>query len=371
MKATGMVFQGSYNDGLTAARRPVEVHLMPEGLRILDAGGLLLETWPYESLQHRDEAFPNQPLQLKMPDGDARLTLDAELFEVLVEKAPQLDHRQSRMGSTVARWVVLSVLAVAVLGFTLWVALPSAARLIASVIPVPWEVALGDQVYGQVGNIFAKLEGKERAELCVVPEGQAVLDSLTGRLAEAARSDYDFRVVVFDLDMPNAFALPGGRIVLMRGLLEFAESPDEVTGVLAHEMGHVIHRHGTEGIIKALGLAFFFGIMLGDVGSGTVGLMGETLVESSFSREAESEADQDAIDILTNAGLATGGLVAFFERLQEQFGDLPAVLQLLSSHPSHLDRQAMFAAADVGGGVSLSDGDWQSLRSICASGEDT
>ena len=366
MGIEGAEHLGTYNDGLTAGRRTVTVAFAAKALRILDLDGGIIDSWPYEALRHRDEAFAGRPLQLKAVDSDARLTLDAELLATLAERAPQLSVSRSGFGGTAVKWSALSLLAIAILAFTLWVALPRAARLVASVIPISWEVALGEQVYEQIGGLFAKLEGKDKAELCTGnAAAQAVLEDLTGRLAVAAQSPYEFRIAVLDLDMPNAFALPGGRIVILRGLLDFAQAPDEVSGILAHEMGHVIHRHGTEGIIKALGLTFFFGVMLGDLGSGTVGLMGETLVETSFSREAESEADQDAVDILTRAGLATGGLVAFFERLQNESGDVPALLQVLSTHPSHEDRRAMFARADSRGKPSLSDADWQTLKDIC------
>lgn len=366
MQGAGSDHLGTYNDGLTAARRTVSVTLAADGLQISDLEGSVIAAWPYEMLRHRDEVFAGRPLQLKAVGGDARLTLDADLLPGLAERAPQLAAARSGVGGTVLKWSALSLLAVAALALALWVVLPRAARLVASVVPVSWEVALGEQVYEQFGELFAKLEGKDQAQRCTGnPAARAVLDDLTGRLAVAADSPYEFRIAVLNLETPNAFALPGGRIVILRGLLDFAQSPDEISGVLAHEMGHVIHRHGTEGIIKALGLTFFFGVMLGDLGSGTIGLMGETLVQTSFSREAESEADRDALDILTRGGLATGGLVAFFERLQTESGDVPALLQVLSSHPSHEDRLEMFAGAGSSGQRSLSDADWQTLKRIC------
>ena len=72
--------------------------------------------------------------------------------------------------------------------------------------------------------------------------------------------------------------------MLADGLLQFAATPDEVAAVLAHEMGHVLHRHATASIIEAVGLGFLFATMLGDIGSGAIGGAGETLIGLSFRR---------------------------------------------------------------------------------------
>ena len=359
---------GTFNDGVTAARREVAVALEPNGLRILDrAGGAEIVLWPYDALRHRDEHFSAGPLQIKAAGGEARLTLDdAALLAALVERAPQLALARGGLGRGVVKWSLLALLAMAVLAGALWIVLPRAARVVAAVIPVSWEAALGEQVYEQIGEIFAQMEGKDEVRACVGDSAsRRVLDDLTSRLAAASDSPYDFRIAVLDLDTPNAFALPGGRIVLLRGLLDFAESPDEIAGVLAHEMGHVVERHGTEGIVHALGLTFFFGVMLGDMGSGSIGLLGEALVSNAFSREAETEADRSALDTLGRAGLASGGLLRFFERLKAEHGDVPALLAVLSSHPRHEDRLEMFARAGPGGAPALADSDWKALKDFC------
>jgi len=358
---------GSYNDGVTAARREVAVRLAPNGLRILGRDGEEITLWPYDALRHRDEHFSGGPLQIKAAGGEARLALDdAAMLAPLVERAPQLAPARGGLGRGVAKWSGLALLAMAVLAFALWIVLPRAARIVAAVIPVSWEEALGEQVYEQIGEIFAKMEGRDEVQVCVGDRSsRRVLDDLADRLAAASDSPYNFRIAVLDLDTPNAFALPGGRIVLLRGLLDYAESPDEIAGVLAHEMGHVVHRHGTEGIVRALGLTFFFGVMLGDMGSGSIGLLGETLVSNAFSREAETEADESALETLGGAGLATGGLVQFFERLKKDHGDVPALLAVLSSHPRHEERLEMFNQAGPGGVPALSDGDWRILKGFC------
>ncbi|MDH3919912.1 MAG: M48 family metalloprotease, partial [Rhodospirillales bacterium] len=113
-------------------------------------------------------------------------------------------------------------------------------------------------------------------------------------------------------------------------------------------------------------LACFLGVMLGDLGGGIVGLAGETLLSTSFSREAESDADATALELLGGAGLSAGGVAAFFARLQEEQGDMPAALALLSTHPTNESRREFFAGA--GGETAMSAADWQALKAICGEG---
>ena len=355
---------GSYNDGKTAARHEVSVTLEAEGLRIAAAEGQLLEFWPYVELRLVDEILAGRPLRLKCGErGEARLTLDDHrILAELRPRAPQLRPGRTRVG--VLRTLILGTAGVAVLGLVVWIVLPQMARLAAQWIPVSWEEALGERVLDQTVEIFSLMEEGE-PRFCAAGPGRAALDGLTDRLAAAGRSPYRFRVLVLDMKMPNAFALPGGQVVLFRGLIEEAKAPEEVAGVLAHEMGHVMHRHGTQLLLQSMGLGILFDLMLGGVGDGMLGSLGETLVGLSYSREAETEADTAALDLLRETGIGAQGLAAFFERLREKGFDMEGALQLLSTHPSHESRARLFEDAG-GGGPGMSPADWAALQAICA-----
>ena len=166
--------------------------------------------------------------------------------------------------------------------------------------------------------------------------------------------------------MPNAFALPGGWVVVFRGLIEQAEAPEEVAGVLAHEIGHVVHRHGTERIFKALGVRLLVQIVTGGVSDSLMSSAGEVLLLLSYSREDEAEADAAALDLLAAAGMRNDGLAAFFRRLAERDAELPAALRFLSTHPSHGARARDLARPQGPAGEAMSTEDWQALRHICA-----
>jgi predicted Zn-dependent protease len=165
--------------------------------------------------------------------------------------------------------------------------------------------------------------------------------------------------------MTNAFALPGGAIVIFDGLIEFAETPEEVAGVLAHEMAHVIKRHGTEALLRSYGLELLIEALTGSAGGGVAGGIGETLLGLSYSRDAEGEADRTGIELLLEAGLRADGIGRFFERFDEGPGDMPAALNLLSTHPSSETRARLADEAGSGGAPAMSEADWQALQVIC------
>ena len=148
-------------------------------------------------------------------------------------------------------------------------------------------------------------------------------------------------------------------------MIDAAGSPDEVAGILAHEMGHVTERHGTQRLVESLGLAFFFGVLLGDLSGGAIGTAGTAFISLGFSREAEAEADRVALALLESGGMGAGGLADFFARLESKQGKLAGAFELLSSHPSHARRRQMFDASRRPGAPALDEASWRDLQSIC------
>ena len=368
---------GHYNDGLTARRQEVRVALAEDRLAIHDLNGGAIARWPLDELVVVDEDAADGSLRLRWQKDEqgiegARLTVqEPRLIAALIERWPHL-RRGGRIwggGGWRGAWRIggLAVACVAVVALFLVFVLPQAASLLARAIPVGWEEALGERLSEQVVDVFGRLaEGP--GGVCRGAEGEAALERLTARLAVAADSPYSFRVQVLDLKPVNAFALPGGYVFLLRGLLEDAQSPNEVAGVLAHEMGHVIRRHGTEALIRDIGLALVLGAMFGEAGQG-VADMGATLAGLSYSREAELEADRMAVQLLQDAGLEVAGLASFFRRIASERREPPGGLSFLSTHPPSDERAALVegAAGEGGGDAGLSESDWQALKAICES----
>jgi len=191
-------------------------------------------------------------------------------------------------------------------------------------IPIEWERKLGESAYKDF------LAGQE-----IVKEGVAVsaVEEMTRRLVEGiSNNPYTFEVTVVKSDVVNAFALPGGYIVVFTGLMKKAENGGEVAGVLGHELNHVLQRHGLERIIKQLGLVAAVSIVLGDQ-RGLAGVMrrfGVELMTLKFGREQETEADLTGLQLLARAKIDPSGMISFFQRLAEKD---EGRMEWLSTHP--------------------------------------
>lgn len=165
------------------------------------------------------------------------------------------------------------------------------------------------------------------------------------RRADTTGRDYEFRVI--DSEMPNAFAIPGGFIFVNRGILERAASASELAGVLAHEIGHVVERHGLEQMAKARNTNTAVGLIYVLLGRapGAAEQVALQVAGSAYmakhSREAEREADRVAVVYLARAGLDPRGMPRFFQRLIEEERTSPNELLIwFSTHPLTEDRIA-------------------------------
>ncbi len=356
-------YHGSFNDGSSPNRHDVSVRIDLSGLEISGRGLAQPVVWPFEELEAVDDIAKQVPFRIGCRSWpDARLTLnDQRLLADFRVHAPQL------FGPPVSkrlRNVVLSIAGASLLGASIWFGLPLASRWVASSVPIAWEVALADQFADELVEEFAGMTNDE-PRVCDNPDGLKALDSLIAELANAGGSPYDFNVQVIDGGLNNAFALPGGRVFIFRGLLEFVEGPDELAAVLAHEMAHVTLQHGTTAVVQGLGISFVFSVLLGDMGGGIVAAAGEILLRMSYSREAETAADRSAIELLQEADLKFGGLSSFFERLAKEGEDLPAALQMLSTHPSSEERARLTQGLKDNGRTALSEAEWRAVRDIC------
>jgi predicted Zn-dependent protease len=158
--------------------------------------------------------------------------------------------------------------------------------------------------------------------------------------------------------MVNAFTLPDGRMVILRGLIDKAGNADEFAGVLAHELGHMRHRDPTRETLRRLML-----IMLArSLGWG--GDIGGQMTALSYGRRAEAAADASAIETLQRAGLRADGLGHFFDRMHTETGGdgLPA---FLSDHPSTVARAEALRTGPTGA-PAMTAAEWTEVQKICS-----
>ncbi len=210
------------------------------------------------------------------------------------------------------------------------------------------EIELGRLSAGEIEKTILMVED---------PEVVGYIDRLGQSLVKnSTRKTITYTFKVVDSPEINAFALPGGFIYVNRGLIEAADTEDELAGVLAHEIGHVVARHGADQAMRA-GLAQTglgaLGSILGRGSSSSIGKMAGEMVASGvfmrFSRQAEREADRLGARMVYDTRMQPAGMVSFFEKLAGMQKTEPnAVLKFFSSHPSPVERSDNVAALIAG-----------------------
>jgi Zn-dependent protease with chaperone function len=364
--------EARYFDGESAHPREVVLCFGERSLVIMGFDDVVIAHWPLASLraigQRKDSAVQLVPQR----DSDERLMLsDRQMLNAIGAVCPDLYHRPvDRKG--VRRALLWAGGAVTSLALIVFVLLPALAGQLAQLIPPEREQQLGDAVVDQLQTLLS-LVGDERPGICDTSSGVAALDQMVTRLAADGRLPYPLRVGVIDHGMINAMAVPGGRILLFRGLLEAASSPEEVAGILAHEVGHVVHHDPTREALRAAGTAGILGLLLGDVfGAGIVVVATDAVINASYQREAEIRADEIAYDLLAKAELPSQPFAGFFIKMKKKYGEMDGILKLIASHPGLDGRAQRAAAADRIGEATyepvLNDQEWIALRGICQGG---
>lgn len=330
-------------DGVSALRHARAFVLEGDRFRLSDG-----DHHPLDRLEPRDTVAGDVIYGLRDRPG-WRIGFTGGVPPELVGHIP----RHGRYGSVVDRlglWPSLAFFALlATITIIIFLRTP---RLVARAIPPTVERQLGDLMVGDLGG-----------RTCDGAGGGAALAMLVERI-DARDAAIDVRVV--NLPIVNAVTLPGGRIVVFDGLVRAAKSPDELAGVIGHEIGHVRHRDVMESLLRQLGLSVLLGGLDGNVGGYT-----NALLASSYSRAAEAEADNIAIAMLRAAHVSPRPTAAFFERLggkRSADGRLMRTINYLQSHPVSSDRAKAFA--DIARGQSgyrptLDPLQWRALRRIC------
>lgn len=354
-------------DGLSSRRRQVMLTL-GEALKIAELSdveaGSTVTRWAYDEIRRADSPAGILRLTATSAPSLARLEIrDAAFGADLVARCPRLDeHQTTRRG--VAKIVGWSVAAAVSIVCVVLFGVPLAADRLAPLVPKPIERRIGDASEVQMKTIFGR-------ESCSDPAGQAAFSKLVNRLRDAAGLDDDAMTAgVLPSSVPNAFALPGGKVFVLNALLDKAESPDEIAGILAHELGHLKRHDNMRGLIYNGGTSFLIGLLFGDVtGSSAVIFASRSLVEASYSREAETNADTFAIEIMHKLGRSPKPAAELMFRITGKEGG--SGFTILASHPLTEDRLARMTKEDrpASGPPLLTDKEWQALKGICGSGK--
>ncbi len=351
-------FEGAFADGQTAVLRPVRLLVGAQTISLMGLDGAPIETWPFSRLTLAEEVYPGQPARIINSErrGASIRISEPEAITEICRRIPRLRSRDLSGWKPSSRFVFWLSTMVATIALLL-LGVPRLADVGARLVPTDWAQALGQEIVETMPGTACEGEA-----------GGQALHELTLRLANQVSLPVTLEVQVRDSDGINAFAAPGGQIVVLSGLLDNAESPEELAGVLAHEIGHVVERHPMRGLLRQVGLTLVVAAVVGDVSTlATLAAdFGKQIAVMSYSRDDEAAADDIAIDILNSSNIRGDGLVDFFERLQgATLSDYVPHLELLESHPGVEERLVKIRERVTGQGDAMSAAAWQSLRAIC------
>jgi Zn-dependent protease with chaperone function len=363
----------TFYDGETTARHDVIVDLAATALRIRGADGTVFGVWPYDQI----EAMPAPEGMLRLGRAGnpllARLEVrDPQLAAAIDEASIPLDRTgaaERRMRRKVIFWslaATVSLVLVAVVG------VPEIATRLTPLIPNGVERKLGAAIDTQVRSALdtrragAAFECGNRE-----PEraGRAAFDKLMGEIEAAAALPIPLTPVVVRRSEANAVTLPGGYIYVFQGLIDKAETPDELAGVIGHETGHVAHRDGTRSVLQGAALSFMFGILLGDfVGGGAVVYAAQSILKTNYSRAVEAQADAYSVTLMKKMGGDPRALGAILLRIAGTTHPGP---KLLLDHPETKDRVVAIETMAGSGPTRplLNKTEWSDLKHICSSRE--
>lgn len=327
-------------DGRSARARPVEVWLDGITLHFGDQSVPLRgATWP-ERQRHGQR-------QILLPGGGLLAFADGGAFDAWSQASGRSD-------SAVVQWqqswrlALLSLVLLAVVLFAGWRwGLPWAVNTAVDALPLSAERSLGEHVLSSLDREWLKPSQLGAAQQKAWRDSWAkamARASAGGRLALPERFEIHFRDGGKGLG-PNAFALPGGDIVITDALLRLLDDePDAVMTVLAHELGHVQHRHGLRLMLRAGAVSVVASVIVGDF-SMLLAAAPALLAGNAYSRDQEREADRYGRTLAQAGGADTSRMGVFFERLAKKYGaaDSSPVAIAFSTHPADEERVKFFS----------------------------
>ena len=239
------------------------------------------------------------------------------------------EHPEARGFGSQRRWRA-ELVAIALIVVALPLAFFWGARALAEVVAMRSSPTI-DAALGRPTWEGLKVSGQqctsERAE-------RYVRQVVAPLLAALGPTPFEFQFMVATSEDVNAFALPGGFVVVNRGLLAAAESGEEVAAVLAHELSHVTLRHSTKRVAGSLGVSAALALILGAVDLGAPAYTLAHLSGLGYERDQEREADEVGRALLMRAGISPIGMATFFERLSSSLHPP----EVVSTHPDPGDR---------------------------------
>lgn len=345
-----------FADGKTAALQRVLLQWnAAEGLLIVDSETrALIATWPRNQIRIEHISDSLIHFYFSIEPGAQISAQRSEVPQELMRRHRAQTFRRKDL-------LAYAAAAVAAVGL-LWALTPWLSRRLAVQVPMAWERKAGEAFeHLPMGSASPSNDAHRALE--------AAAQRLVANLPEGSR--LAFRIRVDCLGPVNAFALPGGLIIVSSSLIQKAETSDEVVGVLAHEIQHVLSRHVLAGIIRGSILTTVWALAIGDY-TGFLAIDPSTVASIAalqFSRDDELEADRGAVAMLKAAGISRKGFADFFSRLRKTEGAIAdKIPELISTHPTNQKRIDLILNSELPSEKNqpaLSPAEWTAIREAC------
>jgi beta-barrel assembly-enhancing protease len=339
VNAAGRHYAGSAQNPVTGEQETGAIVLTNEALEFQSdetVFAIPLNRLVIEPCGHHEVAFsdPEQPELLILTPNQEILAEPAfarrDRLRFCVRRVQERKLGRQRLVLTAVFLAVVPCIALLLSGLGNWTT-----RYVVGKIPVAWEQDLSDAAFDELRrHVFIV----ERPDL--VAELNVVFEHLRPGLPE---HPYEFEFHIVLAQEPNAMALPGGRILVHTGLFDVIERREQLAGVLAHEIAHVVHRHGMRQVVTSVGPYLLLGALIREE-RGFLALLRDGsgfLISQSYSRESEREADDLAWEYMVTANIDPRGLSEFLSKALKKPGMSgleESALRALSSHPPTTER---------------------------------
>lgn len=322
-------WKGHYFDGKSPVKHEASIELSEDSVVIKLLNQEII--WQYSVCHIVDDISIDNYARIENTDdrNQKLVVYDSDFTKILRSKFTfkKKFSRSSLHTSRLRRyalWSLLLILIAAPLAY--FFVLPKLSDLASEKMPLWAEKRLAENYINLLAPEKSRCKDEKRLEK---------LNLMMNKLLESAPDNrYTFNLTVIKSDIVNAFALPGGDIVFFSALIEKSDNPEQVAGVMAHELQHVINRHGTKGLVKQLSFDIILSALTGSSDGGNAAIQAVKLAGLfKYSREFEEEADKQGIKMMINSNINPNGMVEFFEIMNETSGDIPKYLKYFSTHP--------------------------------------
>ena len=348
-----------YYDGVTADVQEVMLKITAQELLICRlADSAVVARWPVADMLVLGDSHHEAVPPLALSGSDARLIVEDPAWRAqLVSLVPALKPLALEPVRVAPRLGAYSLAIVALIGL-FWSAVEYGTEYAVPLLPYTLQARLGETVLDEL------LADKE---MCDGRAGLAAINRLASDLAREASYKHEVTVHIVKGGPVNAFTLPGSILIFYSDLIEQAKDSSQVAGVLAHEIGHVVHDHPIKGVVRAYGIELLFKVLTGGYSDilSTFGTGGGALLAMRNGRAFEREADATGVRLLEQGGLRADGVSTFFEQmLEKEPADAATAAGIWSSHPPTRERIEA-TKRPPSGRPAFSAAEWQALRNVC------